>query len=450
MLTARRMREAALAIGSVVALVALAGCGGSSAHTPGAGNGGPPTPTPPIMSARAKITPVATATLAPPMVGVWQTVDAYAGFSPQVAPSDPTVAYRVEGSSYPYTLERTSDQGAHWAALPAPTWPNGAVATGIAGAFVSPLDAQVVYAIVDEPGATTCGASGVVMHGYCELEYVSRDGGVSWRLLNLPTRGIITRLLKGDGDPRNQTAGDIVAQGTRLYGDVVNDALGQEHAPPPGRLVVSNDGGLTWSLTDGGLHAAGQGIYDFAPTASGSTVFAATVPLSYAPTGPISTPPIQTLWRSDDAGASWVRLGPSPDLVLSMRAAVIERTGTPVLYVLTADDTGRQYIQGSVNGANGAFTAAPLSPTESPTAPANATLLATLSDGSLVIGYGADVESWAPFIAGGSWRSEGASDGLAWVSQAFLRPQASGAPVLWLVGMSASSQVTEYTALKGS
>ncbi len=308
---------------------------------------------------------------------------------------------------------------------------------------MSPLDAQVVYVIVDEQGATTCGVSGVVMHGYCELEYVSRDGGVSWRLLNLPTRGIITRLLMGDGDSRSHTVGDMVAQGTRLYGDVVNDALGQEYAPPPGRLVVSNDGGLTWSLVDGGLHSAGQGIYDFAATATGSTVFAATVPLSAAPPKPM------TLWRSDDAGASWIRLGPSPDMEISMRAAVIARTGTPVLYVLTADDTERQYIQGSVNGIDGAFTAAPLLPTQGPTAPASATLLATLSDGSLVASYGADVDAWAPFIAGGAWRSEGVSDGLASVSQAFLRPQTSGAPALWLVGMSVSSPVTEYTALKG-
>ncbi len=130
MLTAKKIRGAALVFATCAALVALASCGSSSAHAPGARNAAPPTPTTPIMSARAKGTPVAPAILPPPTVGVWQTVDTFAGFNPLVAPSDPSVAYRMEGSSYPYTLARTSDQGAHWTPLTSPTLPNGAVATG--------------------------------------------------------------------------------------------------------------------------------------------------------------------------------------------------------------------------------------------------------------------------------------------------------------------------------
>lgn len=445
MLTARRIRGAALAFGTLAALVALAACGGSSAHTSREGNAGPPTS--PII-ARTAGTPIATATLAPPTAGVWQTIDAYNNLNLRIAPTDPSIAYQLMGSSFPYTVQRTSDQGAYWTTLAAPTLPNGVVAAGVDDAFVSPLDANVVYVIVDEQNSTSCGVSGFVGNGYCELEYVSRDGGSSWRLLNLPMRGLITRMLIGDGDARNQIAGDLRAQGTRLYADVVNDAIGQEHAPPPGRLVVSNDGGLTWSLADGGLHGAGQGIYDFAPTPTGSTIFAVTASLSYAPSGAISTPPALTLWRSDNAGVSWLRLGPSPNLELSMRAAVIARTGTPVVYLLTADATGREYIQGSVNGVDGALIAAPLLPTQSSTTLQSGTLLATLSDGSLLVSSDAVLASWAPFLANGAWQPQGASAGLTFVSQAFLRTQASGAPALWLVGMSVSGQVTEFTALQ--
>ncbi|HEX8995375.1 MAG TPA: zf-HC2 domain-containing protein [Ktedonobacterales bacterium] len=397
----------------------------------------------------------ATATSAAP-AGTWTRVAAYAGVSGlRVAPSDPRVAYQfwlrqTKGSPDTLVLRRTEDQGATWHTLTPPTMPGAAypVAGGPVTGFVSPLDPRVVYLIIAVQTTPACNLNGATSSGYCQLEFVSVNSGDSWQSLSLPALGLISSLLVGNGYPQNQIAGDIQAQGSRLYADIVSSQIGADSAPSPGRLAASDDGGVTWRLIDDQIFAAGQGIYNYAVSTRGSTIYVASETFNQPPM-PINSTPQLTFWGSDDAGATWTELGPSPNSALiSMRAATVASSGKPILYIQTADDTGRQYIQGSLYGYNGGFLAAP-DPGNGKGAQGTS-LLMTLPDGSIVIVYQGSVEEWmlSPARTNVDWRSLADTDGLSSTTAAFTETLPGGATRLWLVGQDDQGVVVEYTTLR--
>lgn len=419
-----------------------------------------------LLARQARLRPVtattpttanATATTAAP-AGAWSQVNGYRGVAGlRVAPSDPRVAYQIwlqqaKGSSDTLILRRTENQGATWSTLTPPTIPSATypITGGPFTGFVSPLDPRVVYLIIGVQTTPACNLNGATSGGYCQREFISTDSGDSWRPLSLPALGLISGLLVGDGNPVRQIEGDLRAQGSRLYADIVSSQLGSETAPSPGRLAASDDGGVTWRLIDTPIFAAGQGIYDYAPTPSGSTIYVASESFNQ-PTGPVTPAPALTFWGSDDAGVTWTKLGPSPNSTLiSMRAALVENSGKPILYIQTADDTGRQYIQGSLYGYDGGFLAAP-EPSGKGMGAQGATLLTTLSDGSLVIVYAGVTEAWllSPARTNVDWRPLASDDALSLISQIFTQTLPDGATRLWLVGRdNPGNPIVEYTTLK--
>jgi hypothetical protein len=149
-----------------------------------------------------------------------------------------------------------------------------------------------------------------------------------------------------------------------------------------------------------------------------------------------------------DGGASWAQIGPPPNsYLMDMRAAWDATTSAPILYLETADDKNNVYIQGSRNGDSGGYIAAPAITSTGQAA----TLLTTLSDGSLVIESNGAVVAWRqkPTNASTAWRTEAQPDGLFMYNSAFTQTLAGGATRLWLVGVTTSTFVAEYATLNG-
>lgn len=255
---------------------------------------------------------------------------------PVLAPSDPRVVYEVTladgASSASVTLRRSDDEGATWQTLPVPS---GLPRVSWAALFVSPLAAHHVFAELntpcpgaqgeaDIPGGALSSASEV-----CTFDYFSADGGAHWSRVQWPVRGSnATRISLSSLYP----ASPFRAQGQRLYA-LLTLGMGYAH-----RFVSSMDGGVTWQAADESVTAAGKCLYAYAPTPTGSTVFgisqsgcgvgsaAAWDSLASPAAGGGGT----HLWRTDDAGAHWVNVGPfigGPDLQVSLDVA-----GQPVLY----------------------------------------------------------------------------------------------------------------------
>ena len=214
----------------------------------------------------------------------------------------------------------------------------------------------------------------------------------SWKLLSLPVHGILG--VKAASGATGQ------AQGQRLYGAVTDIVLASSGVVPPGRLVVSNDNGVTWSLADTAIFAANQWIYDYFPTPSGSTVFAIAGPTN-TDQAPGWSPPL-SVWRSDDAGATWKKEGPLPGAYsLGVLAATSATTGQTILYVLAGDASDDFHLYASNDG--GATWPATYDfhkgrdlnmPNAFPG------LIATMPDGSvLVASYDYSTLEWKPTLA---------------------------------------------------
>jgi hypothetical protein len=96
-----------------------------------------------------------------------------------------------------------------------------------------------------------------------------------------------------------------------------------------GRLVTSIDGGITWQVADAALAQQGYTVCDYAPTPTGSTVFA------LAQQGTCQSQERAKLWRSDDAGKHWALVGPAPENDFDYIVATSSRNGgQPILYLL--------------------------------------------------------------------------------------------------------------------
>ncbi|MEO7003766.1 MAG: hypothetical protein ABI068_18190 [Ktedonobacterales bacterium] len=321
----------------------------------------------PTVSTTATTTPTSTA-------GPWQVVSTTLGYGDMLAPSNPSVVYLAgagpangtKSSPQIVTLQRSDDEGVHWTKLTPPA-PNGQViqpaSINVFAVAVSPIQADTVFLTIQAEQAGLCSSSGfasplhqgqppvgnklaaVVLAGLiCQMQFVSVNGGVNWHHLTLPAPGVIGRY--GVSLPALSDGG-FEAQGTRLYSTVTDTVLAaSNNGIPGGRLVASDDGGVTWKLVDAPMATQGQAIYDYMPALTGSTIFAVTEPAGVQ--GPPYTTPTLQLWRSADGGANWVKVGGIPNNADNGMRVTIGSSGQPLLYI----DTAGTLKSGASQGAN--------------------------------------------------------------------------------------------------
>lgn len=272
----------------------------------------------------------------------------------------------------------------------------------------------------------------------CQTQYVTTDGGATWSQITLPASGLL-----GAHSPISIPRGMApLAQGTRLYSLLSSEQLAASGVTPSGRLVISDDGGVTWSFADAPLATQNLSVYGFTAPPSGSTVYAVVgAPLE---PGPGSQPPL-SLWRSDDAGATWTATGPLPNQgIVSMLASASQATGYISLYALTGSKIGSPSLYVSGNGGATWQQAAALP--ENPISTNQVTLLAALPNGDLLLSDSGVIEVWdgsasAPRIVTQPCAMLG-------IDMAYLTPLADGSTRLWLAGYDANGSANEYTVLR--
>jgi len=348
-----------------------------------------------------------------PLDNVTATTESDQDGAVAIAPSDPRVIYTA--TRPPLTLRRTDDSGATWhtLALPAADGPD----ISAVQIFASPLDARTVFVEVtiglDPAQAASCPsipAQGALLANtlsarttpapaparpltqplggkiQCTLTYRGTDGGASWKAPDLPLPGT---LLGWKVDFLPIQAVVLHAQGGKLYSLI---GCGPLCSGPSARIVVSADGGASWNLADGDLRAAGQSICEVAPAPSGSLVFAVTT--ADLCQNQNMTGVSLALWRSDDGGAHWSRVGDLPATVSEGLMVVDGGKGGPLLYddlpVMQSQGHALSVSQGPANlraSADGGKTWTQAAPTGIP-APQDIVTppLGALGDGSVVIG----------------------------------------------------------------
>ncbi len=316
----------ALAVVSLAAIVALfvmlfhGFAGGHTTTQTGTSSKGTP---PPNIIPPSLFTPLATL--------------AHQPVPPLIAPSTPEVVYELRTTSAgQLVLARTDDAGKSWKTFPLPA---GKASDQFPPTiFLSPVDAQSVFlTVTGSRVGTGCQVSTLTADStlsggqdVCALQYVSKDGGTHWSQVQIPGGGIVgdTAILD---EAISQFMGNNVLrpQGSRLY--AVWGPYSQENqleGEAGGRLVESNDGGSSWQFIDNGLSQNGY-ICDIAPAPTGSTVFAITSSITCSAGGGETL----TLWRSDDAGASWSQVGTLPGNTDEGMVVVQGSTGAPLLYI---------------------------------------------------------------------------------------------------------------------
>jgi hypothetical protein len=396
----------------------------------------------------AGATPTLTQATATPTThsAAWTTVPGYQGlYGLAVAPSDPRVAYQLwnDLNGGPLMLRRTDDQGVSWHALTLPYIAHAdyPVIIGAWSHFVTnPLDARVVYldiyATMQAP-ITTCssnaGGQNSPKSPLCLYQYLSVDGGEHWSLLSLPVVGSVSVL---------QAQSEAGAQpSSRIYG--VISALGKDS-----RLARSDDGGLSWQLIDAPILATGQSVAEYSATPTASTIFALSEPAGTQP----GTFPALTIWRSDDAGATWTNLGQAPSISgYSMQAAMVVNSGKPLLYLVTTATSysGPETIQGSLFGDSGSFLTAP-DTTPRCTADNGSEFVGARADGSVIAWCGGALQSWlaTPARAQNSgWRTLTQDPATSSVQTSFMQTLPDGSTRLWLVTEDNKGAKVEYATL---
>ena len=270
----------------------------------------------PHPTATATVTTAPTATSTPSFPGAWSVAGTFTTpLLPNLAPSDPRVAYFVQlqtpgktgASTTSVTLQRTDDAGKTWHSLPLP--PGLVVDNNLLDVHVvvSSGDPRTVY-LYSARSAASCGPQGdrgirtlplapampQGSGGACLTQYRSADGGASWTPLTLPVPGVITQVVYD----ANGTLYALVAQ--PLYGS---------GNPLPDRLISSSDGGQTWHTADASLWAQGYGIVSMAvgPSIAGTdrnvSVWVITDPVAISQSQQAA--PQYQPWRSDDGGVTW-------------------------------------------------------------------------------------------------------------------------------------------------
>ncbi len=398
--------------------------------------------TPTIAQTTPLATPLQTAT---PTGALWKQISGYSGvYGLSVSPTNPDTAYQFWFDSSGIILRRTDDAGATWHSLPVPyvahaTYP--IIGTAVVLGMVNPFKPHTVYmgfyAQMDNSTAPCLPKN--VIPAFCFFQFISQDSGAHWRQITLPISGSLGFPAMDDNTMQGQAETSVQPTATRLYSMLY--PLDRSGA----RLVV-NDGGMTWRLIDAPIAAAGQRVSSFAATPTGSTIFALSEP---AGTQSSSSAPL-TIWRSDDAGATWTNLGPAPSgTVMAMTAGLVASSGKPMLYLLTTSNPSFQSaydIQGSLFGASGSFHVAP-TPTPACSGAGNSYLLGMQHDGSVMIWCGGAVESWLASPVAEGWQTVATPPGIQTVQSAFIQTLPDGSRQLWLTTDDNVAVEVEYATL---
>ena len=255
-----------------------------------------------------------------------------------VSQADPRVMYRYQ--LVVKQVERSDNSGASWQTLPIPTQdlaPNDSPSVIVSP---SPLDARVVvltYQLLR--GNATCPSG-----DFCQIQYISMDGGQHWQRLRLAAFTSLS--VVGFAHPYESL---FMAQGTHLFAALRSDngAFSGYH------IVMSADGGASWATVDDAIVGSKQSVVEGVATPTGSTLFALTVA---AGTPVVSaTEGTRLLWRSDDQGKHWARVGAFPDVSGSrsrwgtasthLAAATIGLDNRPLLYYVDESETPEQQAQ---------------------------------------------------------------------------------------------------------
>lgn len=300
----------------------------------------------------SRSTAAATAT-AGRISGHWQTVPhlSHELTAPIVAPSDPQVAYELEALSdngVAHGMRRTDDGGASWHALPDPTIPGPLLGAAIR---VSPVDARNVFLQLEfgvqmtGDGVPTLNCPGPLAsvapstqgnlllsplsnYGGCPALFYSTDGGDHWAPSKLPAPSqlVYTNFSWPIGD-----LGVVQAQGTRLYAAMQPVPVGT--SPVGVRLMVSIDRGATWNFADVELVSQAPIECDATAAPQGATLFALTAESDCF----AMDQPARWIWRSDDGGDHWTKIGAAPGYQARFAGVALgANAAQPIPYLLVA------------------------------------------------------------------------------------------------------------------
>jgi hypothetical protein len=420
----------------------------------------------PTTTQTATVAPTATITptTAPSGPGYWTTL---AGCSN--VPADVRVQYgagvqqQKGGAPTIVTLQRSDDCGATWTNLtpPAITGVSYTTNVNLMTIFASPVNSNTAYLTLQVNSSqvcstttTTAGARAAMSSMPCQMQFVTMDGGARWQRLQLPVPGLLG--IFSNTTPQAESI--LRAQGSRLYGLVTDTVIGANSATPPGRLVASADGGVTWQVADAALAAQGLAVWDFAPTPSGSAIYVAAEPVN-DPTQPPQYGVTLSMWSSLDAGATWTKEsgppGQSASEPVQGMTAGITPGGKRALYVLlfgaNKDDTAIQVtVQASLDDGASWMSASQLTVSKAlgsmQVMPGLTT--ATLPDGSVIIlnlTPTGPVQAWFP---GSAPRDIAQNPGLIPYYNPVVEQRADGV-YLWMTGYRGGpNPIVEYTQLK--
>jgi photosystem II stability/assembly factor-like uncharacterized protein len=225
--------------------------------------------------------------------GVWKTTDGGKTFEPifddqtsqaigalAVAPSDPNIVWAGTGEAWTIRPSDVMGDGVYRSTDAGKTWKNvGLVETGrIARILTHPTNAQVAY--VCALGRTTGPQQerGV---------FKTTDGGATWkRVLFVDPNTGCSGISMDAKNPEVLLAGTWeVKMQTHLF----------ESGGAGSGVYLTRDGGTTWTKVKAGMPKPPVGKIDVAIAPSDSSRMYAL----------IQTPNQGSLWRSDDAGATW-------------------------------------------------------------------------------------------------------------------------------------------------
>jgi len=225
--------------------------------------------------------------------GVWKTTDGGKSFEPvfdeqpvqaigalAVAPSDPNVVWAGTGEAWVIRPSDVMGDGVYKSTDAGKTWKNmGLAETGRIGrVIVHPTNPSIVY-------VCALGRS----HGPQQERgvYRSKDGGANWeRVLFVDPNTGCSGLAIDAKDP------NVLLAGTW---QVVMHTWAMFSGGPGSGVHLSKDGGSTWKRLESGLPKPPVGKIDVAIAPTNSRRMYALV----------QTPDQGSVWRSDDAGATW-------------------------------------------------------------------------------------------------------------------------------------------------